>query len=86
MYVIFITLFNAFDKQRGKYAKPDLVKFISLEINYFITSCFLFLGNIDSLLFQVTKISFPSPFFFLIFYSLYFSLSLCFAWQLLLDF
>ena len=43
MYVIFVTLFNVFDKQRGKYAKPDFVKFISLEINYFVgTGCFVF--------------------------------------------
>ena len=40
MYVIFVTLFNVFDKYRGKYAKPDFVKFISLEINYFVVFCF----------------------------------------------
>ena len=41
MYVIFITLFNVFDKQREKYAKPNFVKFIFLEINYFVgTGCF----------------------------------------------
>ena len=35
--------FNVFDKHRKKYAKLDLVKFISLEINYFVgTSCFCF--------------------------------------------
>ena len=32
MYVIFVTLFNVFDKHREKYAKPDFVKYISLEI------------------------------------------------------
>ena len=36
MYAIFVTLFNVFDKQREKYAKPDFVKFISLEINYLV--------------------------------------------------
>ena len=43
MYTIFVTLFNVFDKHREKYAKPNFVKFISLEINYFVgTSCFCF--------------------------------------------
>ena len=43
MYVIFVTLFNVFDKHRQKYVKPDFVKFISLEINYFVgTGCFCF--------------------------------------------
>ena len=43
MYVIFVTLFNVFDRHKGKYAKPDLVKFISLEINDFVgTGCFCF--------------------------------------------
>ena len=32
-----------FDKHREKYAKPDFVKFISLEINYFVEAgCFIF--------------------------------------------
>ena len=32
-----------FDKHREKYAKPDFVKFISLEIYYFMgTGCFVF--------------------------------------------
>ena len=43
MHVIFVTLFNVFDSRREKYAKPDFVKFISREINYFVgTSCFCF--------------------------------------------
>ena len=43
MYVIFVTQFNVFDKHKGKYAKPDFVKFISLEINCFVgTGCFCF--------------------------------------------
>ena len=46
MYVIFVTLnsiFFFFNKHREKYAKPDFVKFISLEINYFMeTGCFCF--------------------------------------------
>ena len=68
MYVIFVTLFNIFDSHREKYAKPDFVKFISLEINDFVgTSCFLFLRNIDALLFQVTKVSSP-PFYLLYFF------------------
>ena len=33
MYVIFVTLFNVFDKHREKYVKPDFVKFIFIEIN-----------------------------------------------------
>ena len=42
-YVIFVTLFNVFDKHREKYAKLDFVKFISLEITYFVgTDCFVF--------------------------------------------
>ena len=57
MYVIFVTLFNVFDKHRGKYAKLDFVKFISHDINYFVeTSCFLFLKNIDTLFFQVSPL------------------------------
>ena len=36
MYVIFINIFKVFDKHRGKYAKPDFVKFISVEINYVV--------------------------------------------------
>ena len=36
MYVIFAALFNVFDKHREKYAKPDFVMFISLEIYYFV--------------------------------------------------
>ena len=36
MYVIFVILFNVFDKHREKYAKPDFVKFTSLEMNYFV--------------------------------------------------
>ena len=31
MYVIFINLFNVFDKLSEKYTKPDFVKFISLK-------------------------------------------------------
>ena len=43
MYVIFVTLFNVFDKHRENYDKPDFVKFISLEINYLVgTGCFVF--------------------------------------------
>ena len=35
--------FNVFEKHRGKYAKPDFVKFISLEMNYFVgTGYFVF--------------------------------------------
>ena len=42
MQVIFVTLNSFFlDKHREKYAKLDFVKFISLEINYFMgTGCF----------------------------------------------
>ena len=43
MYVIFVTLFNVFDKHKEKYAKLDFVKFISLELNYFVgTGCLVF--------------------------------------------
>ena len=43
MYIIFVTLFHVFDKHCEKYTKPDFVKFISLEINYFVrTGCFVF--------------------------------------------
>ena len=43
MHVMFVTLFNVFDKRREKYAKPDFVKIISLEINYFVgTVVFVF--------------------------------------------
>ena len=71
MNVIFVTLFNVFNKHRGKYTKPDFVKFISLEINYFVeTGYFLFFfRNIDMLLFQVTKVSFPSTFFISFFFN-----------------
>ena len=42
----------------------DFIKFISLEIDYFVgTGYFLFLTNIDTLFSQVTKVSFSSPFF-----------------------
>ena len=79
MYVIFVTLFNVFGKHRGKHAKPDFVKFISLEINYLVeTGWFLFLRNIDTLLFQVTKVSFLSPFLSPLSF-LYFSLFLYLA-------
>ena len=73
-----------FDKHREKYAKLDFVKFISLEINYFVgTGCFVFKkyrhtflsGNKSKLFFSCL-----SPLF------LYISLSLRLAWQLLLDF
>ena len=38
-----IVVFNVFYKHRGKYAKPDFEKFISLEINYFVgAGCFYF--------------------------------------------
>ena len=63
MYVILVTLSNVFDKHMEKYAKLDFVKFIPLEINYFVGTSFLFLRNIETLFFQVTKVSFPSPFF-----------------------
>ena len=48
MYVVFVTLnsmgeLTTSEKNRGKYAKPDFVKFLSLEINYFVgTGCFCF--------------------------------------------
>ena len=43
MHIIFVTLFKVFDQDSEKYAKPDFVKFISLEINYFVeTGCFCF--------------------------------------------
>ena len=72
MYVIFVTLFNIFDKHREKYAKPNFIKFITLEINYFVgTTCFLFLRNIDTfLLGNKSKLSFTlflSPLFFTLF-------------------
>ena len=41
MYIIFITLFNVFDKHRKKYAKSDFVKFICLEL-FVGTGCFCF--------------------------------------------
>ena len=41
--LFFVNLFNVFDMHREKYAKPDFVNFISLEINYFVaTGCFVF--------------------------------------------
>ena len=43
MYIIFVTKNSVFDKHGEKYAKLDFVKFISLEINYFMgTGCFCF--------------------------------------------
>ena len=77
--------FNVFDKHREKYTKPDFVKFISLEINYFVeTRCFgFFFKNIDTLLFQVTKLAFPPSFFVSYFFIHFFSLR--WAGQLLLD-
>ena len=43
MCVIFVTLFNVFDKYKEKYTKPGFVKFISLEIDYFVgNGCFVF--------------------------------------------
>ena len=75
MYVIFVILFKIFGKNREKYVKPDFVKFISFEINYFErTSCFCFLRIIDKLFFQI-KVSFPYPFLSPLF--LYFSLPFC---------
>ena len=69
MYIIFVTLFNVFDKHGEKYVKPDFVKFISLEINYFVgTSSLLFLRNIDMLLFQVKKSKLHPFFIAFIFY------------------
>ena len=68
MCVIFVNLFNVFNKHREKYAKPDFVKFISLEINYFVELAVLFLRNIDTLFFQVTKVSLTSPFFYLLYF------------------
>ena len=58
--------FNVFDKHREKYAKPDFVKFISLEINYFVgTSCFVFKKYRHTFL-SGGKSKFPSPTFFFI--------------------
>ena len=31
---MYVTLFNVFDEHREKYAKPDFVKLVSLEIIY----------------------------------------------------
>ena len=63
MYVIFVTLFNVFDKHRGKYAKLDIVKFISLEINYFVgTGCFVFKKCWHTFL-SCNKSKFPFPLF-----------------------
>ena len=42
MYVFFVTLFHIFDKHREKYAKPDFVKFIPLEINLWELDGFFF--------------------------------------------
>ena len=44
MYIIFVTLNSVFfNMHREKYAELDFVKFISLEIDYFVgTSCFCF--------------------------------------------
>ena len=39
---MFDTLFNVFNKHREKYAKPDFVKFITLETNNFGGTSFLF--------------------------------------------
>ena len=33
---------NVFGKELEKYVKPDFVKFISLQINYFMGTSFLF--------------------------------------------
>ena len=64
MYVIFVTLFNDFDKYREKYAKPDFVKFISLEINYFVgTGCFVFKNMDNLLLSKLPHSPFLSPLF-----------------------
>ena len=81
-----LPLFNFFNKHRGKYAKLDFVKFISLEIIYFVGTSFIFIFKKyrhDSLSYNKSKLPFAlfsSPLF------LYFSLFLCLAWQLLLDF
>ena len=74
MYVVFVTLSNVFDKHKEKYAKPDFVKFISLEINYFVGTSFLFLRNIDTLFFRVKNVSFPSPLFYLLYFYTFFFL------------
>ena len=75
MYVIFVTLFNVFDKHRGKYAKPDFVKFISLEINYFEgTGCFL-LKKYGHTFISGNKSELPFPPFFISFIFIHFSIS-----------
>ena len=83
MYVIFATL-NSMFSTREKYAWLDFVKFISLEINYFKGICF-FIRNIDTLLFQVAKISILILLFYLL-YFLYIFLPVRQARQLLIDF
>ena len=63
IYVIFVTLFNVFDEHRGKYAKPDFVKFISLKMNYLVgTGCFVFKKYRHAFL-SGNKIKLPISFF-----------------------
>ena len=57
---LFLLSYLIFSISIGK----NMQSWISLEINYFVgIGCFLFLRNIDTLFFQVAKVSFPSPFF-----------------------
>ena len=73
MYVIFVTLNLMFlISIEKKYAKPDFVKFISLEINYFVgTGCFVFKKYRHAFLSgNKTKLPFPLfiSFIFIYFY------------------
>ena len=63
MYVIFVTLFNFFDKHREKYSKLDFIKFIWLEINYFVgTDCFFIFKKYRHTFLSGNKSKFPFPF------------------------
>ena len=63
MYVIFVTLFNVFNKHREKYAKPGFVKFISLEINNFVETGYFVLKKYRYASLSGNKTKLPFPFF-----------------------
>ena len=77
MYVIFVSLFNIFDKHKEKYTKRDFVKFISLEINFFVGTDYFVFKKYRHAPLSGKKVSFPIHFSYPLF--LYISLSLCLA-------
>ena len=66
--IFLLLIFNVFNKHREKYAKPDFVKFISLEINYFVgTGCFAFKKYRQTFL-SGNKIKLPFPLYYLFYF------------------